>query len=568
VPFALIVHLPERTVRHRLEEGEQVVGSGRDCAVRIPHVTVSRRHARLVVVDGSVSVIDLGSTNGTTVDGWEIQTTAVLSSGTVVRFGNVKAELAPVGEGDHEAAVVLHTPSEVTPVAVPSEVEALSTVGPAVLETFALEYFPKVAAAVANESSRTAVAQSVGEALLKSLPCSRVEVVVRSASGSAGVLFSGSRGSSGETTDVSLPAGPDTEVRVAFVNPVLARTYRPIVQGAAALVEAAGPRHAVASRPTAHEAPPDPPKPGSVDPTVRDLYTQAARIAQSTVSVLILGESGTGKELFARYVHAASNRAERPLEALNCAALPSDLLEAELFGVEKGVATGVDARPGRFEAAHGGTLFLDEIGDMALETQAKILRVLQEREVYRVGGRSSRAADVRVLAATNCDLEAMLAEGRFRSDLYHRIADWVVELPPLRRRRADIPNLAAHFLTRACEGRGVRPAGISRSALEALIRFEWPGNVRQLEREMGRAALFLEDGELLDSSRLQPSILGAEPVAEPDDLKAVLEQAERTHIRRILDATGGAVADAAVRLGIGQSTLYRRMKALGITESS
>jgi formate hydrogenlyase transcriptional activator len=205
---------------------------------------------------------------------------------------------------------------------------------------------------------------------------------------------------------------------------------------------------------------------------------------------------------------------------------------------------------------------------MALETQAKILRVLQEREVYRVGGRSSRAADVRVLAATNCDLEAMLAEGRFRSDLYHRIADWVVELPPLRRRRADIPNLAAHFLTRACEGRGVRPAGISRSALEALIRFEWPGNVRQLEREMGRAALFLEDGELLDSSRLQPSILGAEPVAEPDDLKAVLEQAERTHIRRILDATGGAVADAAVRLGIGQSTLYRRMKALGITESS
>jgi transcriptional regulator with PAS, ATPase and Fis domain len=297
---------------------------------------------------------------------------------------------------------------------------------------------------------------------------------------------------------------------------------------------------------------------------MRDIYDQAARIAPSRVSVLIRGDSGTGKELLARYLHAASDRADEPLVTLNCAALPRDLLESELFGVERGVATGVDARAGKFESAHGGTLFLDEIGDMAPETQARILRVLAEGEVYRIGGHEAQPADVRVISATNRNLEDMLDDGGFRSDLYHRISDWVVELPPLRRRRADIPNLAAHFLGRACADRGVRAAGISRAALTALVAFDWPGNVRQLEKEMGRAALFIEDGALLESSMLQASIVQKPVHGTGDDLKIVMESAERIHIERILAECAGDVAAAAERMGIGTSTLYRRMKALSI----
>jgi transcriptional regulator with PAS, ATPase and Fis domain len=297
---------------------------------------------------------------------------------------------------------------------------------------------------------------------------------------------------------------------------------------------------------------------------IRDIYSQAARVATSRVSVLIQGESGTGKELLARYIHTASDRASAQLVTLNCAALPRDLLESELFGVERGVATGVEARIGKFEAAHGGTLLLDEIGDMAPETQAKILRVLQEHEVYRVGGNTPRPADVRVVAATNRTIDQMIGDGSFRSDLYHRIADWVVRLPPLRERRADIPNLAAHFLARAAAERGIHVAGISRSAVDALVAYDWPGNVRQLEREIGRAALFLEDGELLDTARLQQKIVDARAPEQQDGLKEVLERAEREHITRILSACGGSVTDAADRLQIGVSTLYRRMKALGI----
>ncbi len=288
-----------------------------------------------------------------------------------------------------------------------------------------------------------------------------------------------------------------------------------------------------------------------------------------TISVLIRGESGTGKELLARYIHAASRRADGPLVTLNCAALSRDLLEAELFGVEQGVATGVDSRPGRFEQAHTGTLFLDEIGDMAVETQAKILRVLQEKEVYRLGSGNARPADVRVVSATNRDIDALLESGYFRSDLYHRIADWVVELPALRQRREDIPNLAVHFLSTACEEAGVRPAGISKAALEVLTTAAWPGNIRQLEREMARVALFLEDGDLLDTSLLQGSLLEEGGVGVDDgSLRSTLDAAERSAIEKALMVCSGDVVAAAQRLDLGRSTLYRRMTALGIGESS
>jgi transcriptional regulator with PAS, ATPase and Fis domain len=200
---------------------------------------------------------------------------------------------------------------------------------------------------------------------------------------------------------------------------------------------------------------------------------------------------------------------------------------------------------------------------MAQEIQAKILRVLQERTVYRLGAREPRPARVRVLAATNRDLDEMMRRGEFRTDLYHRIADWVVELPPLRRRKGDVPNLAAFFLAREGSRLGIAPRGISKAALEALVGYGWPGNVRQLEREIARATLFLEDGDLLDTTRLSPAVAGVREAASAS-LKEILERTEREEIERALAQSGGDTQAASTRLGIGRSTLYRRMKELGV----
>jgi transcriptional regulator with PAS, ATPase and Fis domain len=306
------------------------------------------------------------------------------------------------------------------------------------------------------------------------------------------------------------------------------------------------------------------PQPPSVDPEVQRIYDQAERVARGDVGVLISGESGTGKEVLASFIHKASPRANEALVTINCASLPRDLLEAELFGVERGVATGVEARPGKFEAADQGTLFLDEIGDMALETQAKILRVLQEKEVFRIGGHTPRPARARVVAATNRPIHQMLAEGTFRSDLYHRIATWEVELPPLRSRRADIPNLAVYFLAREAQRYNIRVRGISRAALRELRRYRWPGNIRQLRNEIARAVLFLEDDELLDTGRLTTAIRGEAPRQSSQSLGDILEAVERDEIIAALESCAGDTSAVAEKLQMSRPTLYRRIKNLKI----
>jgi transcriptional regulator with PAS, ATPase and Fis domain len=379
----------------------------------------------------------------------------------------------------------------------------------------------------------------------------------------------------GQASSTETPATRDgiageITVRATFPSVRYADTYGPLLDTAAALValgDGAGrarPAREVRVRP-AVPAPPDPP---TLDFEMRAIYADAAKVARGDVSVLVTGESGTGKELLARYVHEASTRSDGPFVALNCAALPRDLLEVELFGIERGVATGVDSRPGKFELADNGTLFLDEIGDMAPETQASILRVLQERLVYRLGGREPKAARIRVVAATNRDLTPMLEDGRFRSDLYHRIATWVVELPPLRQRRADIPNLAAFFLAREASRHGRRVGGLSRGAVDALTAFDWPGNVRQLEHEMARAVLFVDDGEMLDTARLHPAVLAGGSGSRPGTLDGARAAAERDEIVAALHAHRGDVAAAAARLGISRATAYRRLKTFGIDPSN
>jgi transcriptional regulator with GAF, ATPase, and Fis domain len=301
-------------------------------------------------------------------------------------------------------------------------------------------------------------------------------------------------------------------------------------------------------------------------PAARRVLDIAGRVAPSRTSVLITGESGTGKELIARMIHARSDRAEKPFIAINCAALPETLLESELFGIERGVATGVEARPGRFETANGGTLFLDEVGDMPLALQAKLLRVLQEREIERVGGRRRIPIDVRVLAATNARLPEKIARGEFREDLYYRLRVVEIAVPPLRERREDIPRLARHFLERFAAREGREAPTIDREAFAALLAHDFAGNIRELENLLEGAASLCRGGviRLEDLQWLPARAPGrAEGGPETDSGEVPnLKALEERHIRRVLKIAGGNKSRAARLLGISRRTLYRK-KVMG-----
>ncbi len=309
-------------------------------------------------------------------------------------------------------------------------------------------------------------------------------------------------------------------------------------------------------------------------PSFRKVLQLLEKVADTTANVLVQGDSGTGKEMIARTLHHNSPRREGPFVAINCAALPESLLEAELFGIERGVATGVDARAGTFERSSGGTLFLDEIGDMDLSVQAKVLRVIQERQVTRVGGRKAVAVDVRLVAATHRDLPRMIAERRFREDLFYRLKVVTVQLPRLAERREDIVPLAQHFLARfaARHGRPARPFG--RTAIRALLDHPWPGNVRQLEHAVEQAVLVAEGDELV------PDDLGLEVVGEagirlqlPEHVESFHETlselqaiAERRLIEQALREADGNRTHAARALGMARRTLIYKLQRLGLDQ--
>ncbi len=554
----LIVHSEDRRQRIPLVEGPNRLGSSPDCAVRIAHPSVSRRHAVIYVRDGRAEVEDAGSRNGTRIAGRKVEGRRLLAVGERVIFGGVTTELEEVSAKDLEPAVTFSTPP---PEPSDGDDALIATAEMGSIRAFAVKKLPDLLARLAGRCGPVSMCQAVGEALFETLPSLSVEVL---SAGGRGLLFSARHPKVGvEWRHEARAEAGAYAVRAALVHASHVQSYGPLIETGALLIQlAAADEPQERLRPLEVE-PPALPEPPTVVPAVRRIYADAGRVARGDVSVVIRGASGTGKEVLARYLHAASPRAEGAFVALNCAALPRDLLESELFGIESGVATGVESRPGKFEMAAAGTLFLDEIGDMALETQARILRVLQEGEVYRLGGQKPRSADVRVLAASHRDLEAMLADGSFRSDLYHRIADWTVRLPTLAERRADIPNLAAYFLAGAVRRRGLEVAGISRGAMDLLEAYHWPGNIRQLEREMARAALFLESGELLESSHLQQAIRDAEGAGEVS-LKDRLERVERQEIRQSLARCEGSVSAAAKELQIGLSTLYRRMRELGV----
>lgn len=287
-----------------------------------------------------------------------------------------------------------------------------------------------------------------------------------------------------------------------------------------------------------------------------------ARVADSAVSVLIRGESGTGKEMVARLIHGNSPRRQKPFVAINCAALPETLLESELFGIERGVATGVEARPGRFEIATGGTVFLDEVGDIAPALQAKLLRVLQEREIEKLGGRKRIPVDVRILSATHRDLETMIERGEFRQDLYYRLRVVEIALPPLRERREDIPKLVRYFLDKYGRREGLEGVRVSQQALQKLMRYSFPGNVRELENMIEGALALTLDPVIDEDDLLMPELTAEPSTASAEETLTSLEALERRHIARVLQHTGGNVSRAARILGVDRKTIYRKMEGL------
>ena len=299
-------------------------------------------------------------------------------------------------------------------------------------------------------------------------------------------------------------------------------------------------------------------------PEIRGVLDKVQIVAPLDTTVLIEGETGTGKEVIASAIHARSRRRTGPFVKLNCAAIPHGLPESELFGHEKGAFTGaVVQKVGRFEAANGGTLLLDEIGDMPLELQTKLLRVLQERSFERLGSTYTRRVDVRVVAATNQNLVELVAEKRFRMDLYYRLNVFPIVLPPLRRRTSDIPVLVAHFVQKCAEQMSKQISKISQQGMDHLMRYPWPGNIRELQNFVQRAVI-LTKGDMLAMPPLEsPTHVNIEPVT--------LKESERVHILRALQASNwvvGGVSGAAALLGLKRTTLIAKMRQHGLSRNA
>ncbi|MFQ5677164.1 MAG: sigma 54-interacting transcriptional regulator, partial [bacterium] len=309
--------------------------------------------------------------------------------------------------------------------------------------------------------------------------------------------------------------------------------------------------------------------------SIREILKQARNVAKSPTNVLIYGETGTGKELLAKTIHYLSPRKDNIFMAVNCTAIPDNLVESELFGIEAGVATGVKKHIGYFEQADGGTLFIDEIGDMPVSSQAKILRALQERSFRRVGGNKEIAVDVRVIAATNKNLEHEMREGNFREDLYFRLSVLELQLPPLRQRRDDIPLLVTHFIRKVEEKLEMKIKGFSTKAMNLLMtEYDWPGNIRELENEVERAITLAGAGSLIQPEDLSPKIYKSTPNIElpnalnAENLREAVDILERHLINDALTKYNWNKSEVARKLGISRLGLQKKLDRLGIRPSS
>lgn len=563
-PDSIALRTPRMRLRYNLEwlgsdlprrdlaPGRYLLGRGgrSDLVFDVPGV--SREHAELIVcADRGLLVRDLGSTNGTRVDGVRISEGA-WHGDIDLALGSVQLRLRE--RGGLDALALALDGNAATPVA---PADGQPTAAPTAVQNLLRELRQALEAARPDTSGAWPA-----EALARLLHGWRESVEA-----------SALRLQRGDGDAVLAQAGATP----AHPLPVIAERAGwqlagdPAPSAARALAEAGGellrwamPAAVLPAEPPA-EAPRDWPGLASAAPAMRAALAPLERVSAATLPVLLLGETGVGKELIAHWVHRRSPRRGGPFLAFNCAALPRELLEAELFGVERGAATGVEARPGLFEQAHGGSLFLDEVGDTAAETQVRLLRALEDGRLVRVGGRKPIVVDVRVIAATNRDLDAEVAAGRFRLDLYHRLAGHTARIPPLRERPEDIAPLALHFFRQALARSGRRSAGITAAALLALQQWRWPGNVRELRQAIERAAILLDDGGALDREHLPQALRGGPPPGvDALLLDTALARAEREALILALTVAGGEHERAWALLGIGKTSFYKKLREQGL----
>lgn len=590
-------------LRFVLRTGENLVGFQSGNHIELPVRGVSRRHARVVLADGRVSVEDLGSTNGTFVNGRRV-TSAPLTAGDLVTFASVALQLALCDPGDAvdapdialvERASVATDQNRKEPT---TDTPGRVTIPADWLRAFEALFELEAHAGMTDlhEALRILIRtlNARGSALLERSPDGRTivtavagvfdapSIVPRLESPPAGAA----RRHRGRLATVSLAGDPPMVAAFDMRTGGPGRSL--VVTGLFAGWQSCGPFLAAFLRGlTPRLAPPAtvdrrhrsqsdgelvfPPEvvPGE-SAAMRRLLLELRYLVSGDIPVLIIGESGVGKEIIARALHLSSRRASGPFIGINCAAIPGDLLEAELFGIEKGVATGVQKREGQMLRAQGGVIFLDEIGDLPPTMQVKLLRALQEREIQPIGARRALPLDARVISATSTDLSAFMTTGRFRPELYFRIAGATVRVPPLRERREDIPALVLHFVQRYAKEMGRYPRGITQKTLEVLCSAPWPGNVRQLQNEMRRLVYFCPDGQSISSEMLSTDLVTATACAPALSAEAGLQLRERVRdlerclIEAALAQTAGNVGKAAGLLGLTRQGLGKKRRALGM----
>ena len=575
----------------------------------LPVPGVSRCHALLQVEAGGIDLRDAGSKNGTFLDGRRLGAGPV-APGDLLRFGPVELVVERLAPGD--AMLAIPAPQS-SPPPVPAPAEDAATAHLAAFDPATLQRW-LAALEIALREPRPGATATVGSRLgeiARALGADSAAVFDLAGASGAGARVRGAWGEPGGDGLWSVLETAAGDLRRSGT----ASEFRPSIEASpGALFLERAPRGAVrgivfGGRFRAHEEsepllrmllrillPPagpwdeaEPPRAGhgAADPAlrfpsgylvghapaIRSLCQQLAALHRSSAPVLVTGETGTGKEPIARTVHESSRRRAERFVAVNCAAIPGELLEAELFGVAAGAATGVAERPGLFRTAEGGTLFLDEIGELPMPLQGKLLRAVENGEVPRVGG-GIEQVDVRIVAATHRDLPERVSRGAFRADLYYRIATHVVRVPPLRERREDIPALVEHLLGRAVAEQEKRIAGLTHAALDGLSAYPWPGNVRELENEVRRLVAVCPDGEIIDSTMLSDTIrAGATPEAAGPDggtgvdaipLQERLDVLERRWIVEALVEAAGNRSQAAKRLGIHRNSLAAKLSRLGI----
>ncbi len=576
---------------HAIAPGKSVIGSVAGNAIVLPVRGVSRRHALLTLGADGLILEDLGSKNGTLANGVRIQRTR-LEPGDEVRIGPVLLRVEAVEAGDQALAIVLPpAPTPPTDGLPPDQTTAVSTeqigdsslkVVEGILSRLAVRPQPDLAGGLALlrrelgaqgaaffelTRSTTAIHASAGEVAELTLHRGFQELARASAGGGAAMAAASFAGD--PPLACALQGGRADRLGLAVWGGLrLRRTEAErLLRVLLSMADVFRPRplHAPDKGP--------PPKvrglvfpegyvPGD-SPAMASLHALMQALLQGDLPVLLLGETGVGKEHLAGILHASSGRRAGPFVAVNCAAIPADMLEAEMFGTGKGAATGVAERKGKFQLAEGGTLFLDEMGEMPLPLQAKLLRALQEKVV-----------DIRVIAATNSDLQRRMDEGLFRRDLYFRVAGFPLRVPPLRERKEDVHPLVVAFLWQFSRETGKAVRGMTYDALRALMEYPWPGNVRELQHEVRRLIYLCPDGQAIESSMLSEHILVGsrpdEPAPEETPASLQLEEKvarlERRLIREALGRAGGNRTQAARLLGISRNGLAIKMKRLGITD--